>query len=125
VSDWLNQTPFLPSSANGAYRGIARHTGYHVDAHLNDASMILLNLIISLLAATACYAASPNQKLWRHVTSAKALLIIGLLLQLLALIAWIALLGVASGIFTALSLAMFAFVLLPVLAAMRWPRAAR
>ncbi|WP_428312309.1 hypothetical protein [Hydrocarboniphaga sp.] len=87
--------------------------------------MILLCTVTSLLASMACYAASPNQKLWRHVVSPKALLRAGLALQLLALIAWTAALGTASGIFTALSLAMFGFVLLPYLAALRWRGAGR
>lgn len=87
--------------------------------------MILLCTVTSLLASMACYAASPNQKLWRHVVSAKAWLRAGLALHTLALIAWIAALGAASGLFTAMSLAMFAFVLLPCLAALRWRGAAR
>lgn len=87
--------------------------------------MIFLCTLTSLFAAAACYAASPNQKLWRRVVSPRALLIAGLLLQLLALIAWIVALGTASGFFTAVSLAMSGFVLLPFLSALRWHGAGR
>ncbi|MDB5970192.1 MAG: hypothetical protein JWQ90_2642 [Hydrocarboniphaga sp.] len=81
--------------------------------------MILFSVLASAVAALAAYASSPNQRLWRAVPARSALLSAAVLAQCAALCGWSLALGLASGIFTALSVAMLVWVLLPGLSVLR------